>query len=148
MLYSDYLKTVKVCPFCKGDDRRLKDARSAYLTYNKAPYHKHHLLVVPSRHVVSFFDLTTEEEKVINGLLFDGARALKKLGYGNLSILVREGNAKNKSIEHLHYHIVPNIQIGDLQHDGRKREIISNDEISQIVEEVEKVLSPDSDRSA
>lgn len=108
MLYDDYLQKLEICPFCESDGRSFIDKKSACLTYAKAPYHPDHLLVIPKRHVVSLFDLTEEEESDINELIELGSEILKKLEYVNFTILVREGSNANKSIPHLHYHLIPN----------------------------------------
>jgi diadenosine tetraphosphate (Ap4A) HIT family hydrolase len=104
----------------------------AYLTYSKAPYHPHHLLVIPKKHVVSFFNLTAKENEDINELVKVGAQILKKLKYDNFSILVREGPKSDKSIKHLHYHLIPNNRIGDLDNEGVPRKILSPAEIKKL----------------
>lgn len=101
MFYQDYLKKIKTCPFCKAKKRMFIDNESAYLTYSKAPYHQHHLLVIPKRHVVSFFNLSAQEDKDIAALVKIGAQILKKLKYDIFSILVREGPDSDKSIKQL-----------------------------------------------
>ncbi len=125
MFYEDYLKKMTKCPFCDAENRFFISKSHAYLTYAKSPYHPNHLLVVPKRHVISFFDLNKEEMKDVEQLIKAGSKILKKLKYTNFTILVREGTNTNKSIKHLHYHLIPNDRIGDLDHQGRKRVILS-----------------------
>jgi diadenosine tetraphosphate (Ap4A) HIT family hydrolase len=132
MLYHDYLKNMKACSFCEANKRMLIFNEHAYLTYSKAPYHAHHLLVIPKRHVVSFFNLTVKENEDINELVKIGAQILKKLKYDNFSILVREGPKSDKSIKHLHYHLIPNHHIGDLDNKGILRKILSPEEIKKL----------------
>ena len=129
MLYHDYLKTVDGCPFCECKDRIFIDKENAFLTYARAPYHPDHLLVIPKRHVTSFFDLNEMERIDINELIKIGSEILRKLEYNNFSILVREGDSINKSVSHLHYHLIPNDRIGDLDHNGEPRQILSVEEI-------------------
>lgn len=129
MIYSEYLETVKTCPFCDCKDRIFVDREYAFLTYAKAPYHPDHLLVIPKRHVTSFFELNEAERIAINELIRIGSEVLKKLEYTNFSILVREGDAINKSVPHLHYHLIPNDRIGDLDHNGEPRQVLSPEEI-------------------
>lgn len=132
MFYHDYLKKIKACPFCKAKKRMFIDNESAYLTYSKAPYHPHHLLVIPKRHVVSFFNISAQEDKDIAALVKIAAQILKKLKYDSFSILVREGPDSDKSIKHLHYHLIPNIRIGDVDAHGAPRKILTASEINSL----------------
>lgn len=141
MLYNIYLKKLKVCPFCENEDRIFISNRYAYLTYAKAPYHPHHLLVIPKRHVTSFFGINSSESKDIDKLIEIGAKILKKLKYNNFSILVREGDNSNKSIKHLHYHLIPDDRIGDLDHQGKPRRILSAEEIKKLSEKITSIIS-------
>lgn len=140
MLYSDYLPTITKCPFCECNDRVFIDKKNAFLTYAKAPYHPDHLLVIPKRHVVSFLDITHEEKNDIDKLIKTGTKILKKLGYDNFSILVREGNSINKSVPHLHYHLIPNDRIGDLDHNGEQRQILSSEEIAILSQRILNII--------
>lgn len=141
MLYKEFLSTLDGCPFCSGENRVLVDGAHAYLTYALAPYHKHHMLVLPKRHVESVGDLTDAERQEIEKLQGDGLRILQKLNYESVSLLVREGPVNvNKSIRHTHYHVIPKIQIGDLDHYGQKRRILEEGEIAEVMREIQAVL--------
>lgn len=141
MLYKDFLKSLSGCPFCEGRNEPLSDAESAYLTYALAPYHKHHLLILPKRHIESVQDVTTEEDADIERLQQLGMSALKKLGYDSITFLVREGHLNvNKSIVHVHYHLIPKIQIGDLDHYNRERRILTDEEVRETVRDIERYL--------
>lgn len=145
MLYSEFLrknhspKNSDSCPFCKLTANRIfKSNRYAYVTYALAPYHKHHLLVIPKRHVESLLKLTATEEKAIMSLLDYATRLVHANGYEDCSILVRDGNHINRSIRHLHYHIIPDVRIGDLDHRGKKRRIMTPQEIRDVSKDIEK----------
>lgn len=129
MLYADYLKTVTACPFCDRPDRVLAEAGGCYLTYCLAPYSPDHMLVVPKRHATSFLELTPEERDGRDELLGRGARVLRSLGHENFTVIAREGANAAKSVEHLHYHLVPNVAIGDLDHAGRQRRVLEAAEV-------------------
>jgi diadenosine tetraphosphate (Ap4A) HIT family hydrolase len=81
MRYRDFLKELHVCPFCVPQDRMLAENALGYLTYALAPYHRHHLLVIPKRHTLHFLELSKEEGDEVNGLIRTGFSALKRLGY-------------------------------------------------------------------
>ena len=143
MLYTDYLKKIKKdgisCPFCSDVTIRIIEKNEyAFLTYAIAPYHKHHLLVIPFRHTKSFLNLTKQEVHCIDELLKKAITLLHKLGYKNCSILMRDNDTKNKSIDHLHYNIVPNVQLGDLDHDSNARKIMTDNEIKLLLKNINK----------
>ncbi len=140
MLYKTYLKTLTSCPFCDHKDRKIVENKNAFLTYAKAPYAPHHILVVPQRHVDSFLDLTKAEEASITMLLRKGVKMLHAMGDKNCSILVRDGMGTGKSIAHLHYHIIPNHRIGDLDINGEKRKVLTQKEISHVLKELKEAL--------
>jgi diadenosine tetraphosphate (Ap4A) HIT family hydrolase len=137
MLYKDFLEHLDGCPFCGGKNALIVSNAHGYITYSLAPYHKHHLLVIPTRHTESLLDLGKEESEALLELLRTGARLLSALGYQSYSILLREGVGINKSIPHLHYHLVPDDPIGDLnQLLGKDRLVLSDKEIEEIVGEL------------
>ncbi|HCJ50481.1 MAG: HIT family protein [Gallionella sp.] len=103
------------CLFCKdprGVSIQHELAFSARDTYPTSPGHT---LVIPRRHVASFFDLTPEEVSACMGLI----KAEKKLideefspdGY---NIGVNVGPAAGQSIFHVHIHIIPRYK-GDVE---------------------------------
>lgn len=138
MLYQEHLKNLKVCPFCVllPSDRALLERQHAYLTYARAPYHAHHLLVIPKRHIVSFFEINENERKEIDELIVLATTTLKKLNYNSFSILVREGGDSDKSVPHLHYHVIPDIHLGDLDHLGRPRKMLEDKEVTALREDI------------
>ena len=140
MLYKEFLSTLDECPFCVGENRTIIDSTHAFLTYALAPYHKHHLLVLPKRHVESIKDLTELELEDIGRLQEEGLRILRSLNYDSISLLVREGQLNvNKSIRHTHYHLIPEIRIGDVDHGGQERRILEESEIEDVIREIRSV---------
>ena len=140
MLYDDFLKKTPVCPFCdkeKRADRIISENRSAYLTYALSPYHKHHLLVIPKKHHLLLLEASMFEQYQLNRLIDEGIRLLRILGYKDLSILVRDGHL-GKSIDHLHYHVIPNTDIGDLTNYGKERKILTKRQIESTMKDFAK----------
>jgi diadenosine tetraphosphate (Ap4A) HIT family hydrolase len=137
MKYTDYLKTLTKCPFCYFEGREIiKENNNSLLTFCLAPYHKHHMLVIPKRHTEKIFDLGVVEMNHIYELLKFGTETLKKLGYENITILVREGDGSGKSIPHLHFHVIPNIRIGDIDSNGEERSVLTEEEIRKTISEL------------
>ncbi|MFA5841529.1 MAG: HIT family protein [Candidatus Paceibacterota bacterium] len=140
MLYKDFLKELTGCPFCSDQNRFIDEQETAYLTYALAPYHRHHLLVVPKRHSEVISEMDDAQNRDVDILTNTGIKILKKLGYKNISVLVREGNDASKSIPHLHYHIIPDTRLGDIDHYGNERVVLNNDEVAKLVSELSGLL--------
>lgn len=141
MLYDDLLKKMETCPFCAEvhkKERTVFENHSAYLTYALVPYHKHHLLIIPKKHRLLLLQATFFEQWQINRLIKKGVRLLRALGYSDLSVLVRDGNL-GKSIDHLHYHIVPNVYIGDVVNDHKPRKLLTKKQIEKTLADFEEV---------
>lgn len=142
MRYVDYLENVSpdTCPFCHPEDRKFIENETAYLTYALAPYHRHHLLIIPKEHKLSFLDLTEAERKNIEELTRKGAHVLSGLKYENFTLMVREGKGGAKSVEHLHYHLIPNTRLGDLDHDNNQRLVLSEEEVYAVSAEIQNIV--------
>lgn len=143
MLYTEYLKQAlgETCHFCDSHDRIFIENDSAFLTYALAPYHKHHLLVIPKQHRKSFLELTEKESALVWDLIRKGSAILLELGYESYTVVVREGKRnEDKSMEHVHYHIIPENHIGDLTYDGKKRTIMTLMEIQEVSQDIRDVI--------
>jgi predicted protein tyrosine phosphatase/diadenosine tetraphosphate (Ap4A) HIT family hydrolase len=138
--YEDFLKNMKGCPFCGEVSRIITETEFSFMTYALWPYHKHHLLVIPKRHVESLTEITETERNDINGLQEKALEILKKIGYTSITQLVREGNVVNKAVNHVHFHTIPNIRIGDLDHNGENRKMLSENDIGLVVDEIRKYI--------
>jgi len=113
------------CLFCtdaKGVSLKNELAYSARDSYAVSPGHT---VVIPRRHVSSFFDLTPEEVIACMGLITEERRLLdaefKPDGY---NIGVNIGPAAGQSIFHVHIHIIPRYK-GDVENpQGGVRHVI------------------------
>lgn len=141
MKYSEYLKTIKRCPFCYNIKHAiLIENEEAFLTYAMAPYHKYHLLVVPKRHVENIKDLTWQEDVGIMALIVTGIKALDKLGHNDCTVLVRDGQTKGKSVKHhLHYHIIPGGEFHDVSLNCDVRKILSDRDEKSLRKELKSI---------
>lgn len=141
MLYTQLLRQKRPCPFCGARQRTFAQKPHAYLTYSIAPYAKYHLLVIPKKHVRDFTDLSAREWRDVRSLLSVGIELLTEKGVRDYTILVRSGNVAGRSVEHLHFHIVPKHRIGDLDHKGRSRRVMSPKAIGALTDELEALLA-------
>src|ERR1035437_58893 len=137
--YEDCVKNIKGCPFCEKSDRVIIESSESFMTYALWPYHKHHLLIIPKRHIESLSKLTEIEKKDIDSMQEKALEILKKLGYSSITHLVREGK-ENKAINHVHFHTIPNIRIGDLDHYGQERKMLLEDDIQKTIKDIQEFL--------
>ena len=97
------------CPFCHLPQSRFVAANHHGIVIRDAyPVSPGHTLVIPRRHVGSFFELTTPERTELLALL-DKARAdleidLRPDGY---NIGINDGPAAGQTVPHLHIHLIP-----------------------------------------
>lgn len=97
------------CPFCgKPQEESLAENELALAFYDAFPVNEGHVLVVPKRHVETFFELTLEEAAAMNEIVFRVKEMLearfKPDGY-NLGVNV--GRAGGQTIFHVHMHVIP-----------------------------------------
>ena len=80
----------------------------AYVRYDSDSLSRGHVLVVPKRHVASYFDLNSEEHAAINSLLCQ-AQALIQAEHApdGYNIGVNVGKAAGQARMHVHVHLIP-----------------------------------------
>jgi len=98
-----------VCPFCSLDEERILASNElAVVILDGFPVSPGHMLVVPKRHVASWFETTPEEQRAVLDLLgvakqrLDGERS--PAGY---NIGINDGPAAGQTVRHLHLHLIP-----------------------------------------
>ncbi len=113
--------------------KKLFQDEQAFITLNLYPYNPGHLLIVPTRHVERFRDLTDQERQAIVGLIAKAQDALQsQLGCIGFNTGINEGPGSGASIAHLHVHLVPrfNNELGFIDIIGKTRAMVySADEI-------------------
>jgi diadenosine tetraphosphate (Ap4A) HIT family hydrolase len=97
------------CPFCTLSAERIVLANELAVVIRDAfPVSPGHTLIIPKRHVVSFFDVTGDEREAMLALL-DSAKlgldaAFHPDGY---NIGINDGEAAGQTVPHLHLHLIP-----------------------------------------
>lgn len=97
------------CPFCQDEIETICEESGAFARFDRFPVTKLHALVIPRRHVGSFFDLRGSEygdclsllhrtRKILAGL--DGSITSYNLG-------INDGADAGQSIPHCHIHLIP-----------------------------------------
>src|SRR5688572_8738736 len=97
------------CPFCSlRQDEILIEKPLAYAKQDGYPLTKGHALVIPRRHVATFFDTTAGERQAMLELL-DEAKALLDGEYrpDGYNIGINDGEAAGQTIMHVHLHVIP-----------------------------------------
>ena len=141
MKYSDFIKMERECPFClRISEYTITENEHAVLTFAIAPYHPDHLLVIPKRHIENILDLTDMELHDINMIQKKSLEILQKLGYKNISILLREGEKTGRTVPHIHYHIIPDTVLGDLNHKGEDRDVLSEQETKDLMVKLRAII--------
>ncbi|MEI6042184.1 MAG: HIT family protein [bacterium] len=143
MLYKDLLNTITECPFCEPlrMNKIIAKNEDCFLTYSIAPYHQHHVMVIPYRHIRSFTELSEKETKSVDDLLRKAAGLLGALGYNDYTILVRNGETIGNSVKHVHYHIAPAAIIGDLKRKNADRIVLEQGDIDKLMKDFEEAES-------
>jgi len=103
------------CPFCPvPHDRVLHERDTAFAIRDGFPVSPGHTLIIPKRHVASFFDVTNAEREDLMSLLEAARDELERefhpAGY---NIGINDGAAAGQTVPHLHIHLIPRYP-GDL----------------------------------
>lgn len=100
------------CIFCTPDPNVVVlQNEYAYYRFDDYPVTPGHLLIIPFRHVSSFFTITEEEHTAMWNLVRMGKRYLDEVfqpeGY---NIAINDGVVAGQTVMHLHIHLIPRYQ--------------------------------------
>jgi diadenosine tetraphosphate (Ap4A) HIT family hydrolase len=99
----------KPCPFCNlPASRILGGDELALIASDGYPVSPGHALIIPRRHVGSFFETTTAERASLLQLL-DRAKAIIDAEFNPdaYNIGINNGPAAGQTVPHLHIHLIP-----------------------------------------
>ena len=100
------------CPFCAtavtlSDGTRLENTL-AYVREDKFPVSPGHLLIIPKRHALDWFDLTAEEQAAVTELINQAKAWLEaKNSPDGYNIGMNCGEAAGQTVMHMHCHLIP-----------------------------------------
>jgi diadenosine tetraphosphate (Ap4A) HIT family hydrolase/HKD family nuclease len=102
------------CPFCKRDDRELVyENELVFAVRDLFPVSEGHTLIIPNRHVESYFDATPLEKQAIweavEHVKIGLDEALAPQGY---NVGFNSGQVAGQTVMHLHVHVIPRY-VGD-----------------------------------
>lgn len=97
------------CPFCTlPSDRFVLENESALAIRDGFPVSAGHTLIIPKRHIASFFEVTDAERTDLMSMLAaardDLEREFHPSGY---NIGINDGAAAGQTVPHLHIHLIP-----------------------------------------
>lgn len=103
------MNTDAACPFCALlGDRVLYRNDAAVAVRDAYPVTPGHMLVIPVRHVASFFDATPHEREAMLALLDAAKQQLEtEFSPAGYNIGINDGAAAGRTIHHLHIHLIP-----------------------------------------
>lgn len=103
------MSQTKPCPFCSLPEERIVNASEYGVVFRDGfPISPGHTLIIPKRHIGSFFDLFPDERTDLLKLL-DVAKkeADKKFTPQGYNIGINDGAAAGQTVPHLHIHLIP-----------------------------------------
>jgi ATP adenylyltransferase len=104
------------CIFCAmTEDFVVAENPLAYTVHDTSPVTPLHTLVIPRRHLASYFDLDTREKAAIDELLEQCRRDIvaRDPTVMGFNIGINVGEAAGQTIFHCHVHLIPR-RVGDV----------------------------------
>jgi diadenosine tetraphosphate (Ap4A) HIT family hydrolase len=114
------------CPFCNPPEKAIVFRNDlAYAMMDRYPVSRGHMLVIPFRHVPSFFDATPEERLALLDLVLK-VKALVDEGHhpDGYNIGVNVGRFAGQAVMHVHVHVIPRYRGDAKGHHGGMRWVI------------------------
>jgi len=95
------------CPFCSEDDAIVKNDH-AYARFDKYPVNPGHVLVIPRRHVSSFFEISRSERQELFNLVDEMKLYLdSKYSPDGYNVGINVGETAGQTVMHVHVHLIP-----------------------------------------
>ena len=97
------------CPFCELPQSRVIFSNQVGMVVRDGfPISPGHTLVIPRRHVGSFFEIDAKERDSLLALLDDAKRRLdKEFHPAGYNVGINDGAAAGQTVPHLHIHLIP-----------------------------------------
>ena len=97
------------CTFCSLPLARIRGENDLAVWIRDAfPVSPGHSLIIPKRHIGSFFDATEEERSALMALVEQAKEAAgTEFGPDGYNIGINDGQAAGQTVPHLHIHLIP-----------------------------------------
>jgi diadenosine tetraphosphate (Ap4A) HIT family hydrolase len=101
--------SVKPCAFCTlPAERIIHTSEHGVVIRDGFPVSPGHTLIIPKRHLDSFFNLSAEEKVDLMALLDTAKEQVEKeFSPTSYNIGINDGPAAGQTIPHLHIHLIP-----------------------------------------
>ncbi len=99
----------KTCPFCHiPREKYVEETDLVYAKRDIHPVNEGHTLIIPKRHIATFFEATAEERLDLMNTVEKARQALlEEFRPDGFNIGINEGLAGGQSVMHLHIHLIP-----------------------------------------
>jgi ATP adenylyltransferase len=97
------------CVFCRIQNKSKESNELAFVLEDKYPVTKYHTLILPKRHVESFFELSSSEQKACLLLLKSMKEKIRKKdsSISGFNIGINDGREAGQTVFHCHIHLIP-----------------------------------------
>lgn len=97
------------CVFCCVSKRQVRiSTDNGYVIFDHYPVSPGHTLIIPRRHIASFFELEPAEREGLMVLLDQARQQLQaELKPDGFNIGINDGAAAGQTVPHLHIHLIP-----------------------------------------
>ena len=98
------------CIFCKIEsDRIITENDLAYTIHDGFPVTELHTLIIPKRHVITYFDLSDKEREACHQLITKSKQLIDStdLQVSGYNIGINNGESAGQTIFHCHIHLIP-----------------------------------------
>ncbi len=104
------------CIFCNLERTKIiLENEGALAVFDVFPVNEGHMLIVPKRHIETYFDSSEEDKKYLWDLMEKCKRYLdKKYSPDGYNIGINCGEAAGQTVMHLHIHLIPRY-VGDIE---------------------------------
>jgi diadenosine tetraphosphate (Ap4A) HIT family hydrolase len=107
-----------MCVFCQyihKQENYIFESEKAFVIYDNFPVNEGHCLIIPKRHVKSYFELSESEINQLTNLMFRAKDYIKnKYSPDSFNIGVNDGIEAGQTIPHCHIHLIPRYK-GDIK---------------------------------
>ena len=115
------------CLFCNSEESGCAHENDlAYASYDSYPVSEYHCLIIPTRHIKDYFDLSNEELIACNKLIKIVKKEItnKDSSVKGFNLGTNIGKVSGQSILHCHFHLIPRRE-GDVENpQGGVRSVI------------------------
>jgi diadenosine tetraphosphate (Ap4A) HIT family hydrolase len=97
------------CTYCNLSEARIFDHSALSIAFKDVfPVSPGHTLIIPRRHVESYFDLTNQEREDMTALMIRVRSKLKdEFNPIGFNIGINEGFAAGQTVSHINMHVIP-----------------------------------------